>query len=299
MTRLYTWVLDETPLSGAVLRLLGASVGKNVSVEQPFLFEPDLCKIGSNSVIEFETQFATSEIKNGFLELRGVTIEDNVKVGVRSILLGGAYIHSNSKIASKTTVDYLTSTTMGGQRLVGSPAVRDTTQEGLRRTFECSTRKVWKPIRGNGFLFFQILSAVVMIYIMTVTAYVGTLIGRHVNRRFGSIGLVVFLGSAFQIICCFLLLFIVALLKWVLIPKIEVGKVYSSAWFALRKWFLDRMFLSPLFAYASQRVLQTSSTFPWYLKLLGAKVGRKAWINHPMLRVGVEHITIGDDFHMG
>ena len=68
------------------LRLLGASIGENVSVEQPFLLEPDLCEIGSNSVVEFETQFATSEIKNGFLELRRVTIEDNVKIGVRSII---------------------------------------------------------------------------------------------------------------------------------------------------------------------------------------------------------------------
>lgn len=269
-----------------------------MSVEQPFLFEPDLCKIGSNSVIEFETQFATSEIRNGLLELRRVTVGDNVKIGVRSILLGGAHIHRNSEVVAKTTVDYLTSTTAQGQKLVGSPAVLDLNQEDVLGK-SCASKKQWRPVRGSGYLFCQIIAALAIMEIMTATAYVGALIGRAVNEKFGSIGLVVYLGSAFQIICCFSWLFLVAMFKWILIPKIEQGKLYSSAWFALRKWFLDRMFLSPLFTYSSQRVLQTSSTFPWFLKLLGAKVGKKAWINHPMMRVGVEHITIGDGFHMG
>lgn len=42
---------------------------------------------------------------------------------------------------------------------------------------------------------------------------------------------------------------------------------------------MDRLFLSPMFRYASERTLQTSSTFPWYLRLLGANVGAKAWMN--------------------
>lgn len=62
---------------------------------------------------------------------------------------------------------------------------------------------------------------------------------------------------------------------------------------------MDRLFLSPMFRFASERTLQTSSTFPWYLKLLGAKVGAKAWMNHPYIRVGVNLLDIGSDIHMG
>jgi hypothetical protein len=81
--------------------------------------------------------------------------------------------------------------------------------------------------------------------------------------------------------------------------------VYSShdscrSWFTIRKWFLDRLFLSPLFSYCSQRMLQTSSTFPMYMRLLGTKTGQRAWLNHPYTRgVGTEFIKLGDDVHMG
>ena len=54
-----------------------------------------------------------------------------------------------------------------------------------------------------------------------------------------------------------------------------------------------------LIRYASERTLQTSSTFPWYLKLLGAKAGEKAWMNHPYIRVGVNFVEIGSEVHMG
>ena len=62
---LYVWVFDETPLSSIWFKLLGASIGKRTSVEQPFILEPDLVTIGSDCVLEFETQLSTSEIKDG------------------------------------------------------------------------------------------------------------------------------------------------------------------------------------------------------------------------------------------
>ena len=300
MTQLYTWIFDETPLSGFFFRCLGARVGRNVSVEQPFLFEPDLVEIGNNCVLEFETIFATSEIRNGNLELRKVSIGDNVKVGVRAVFLGGSSVHSNCEVSAKTTVDYFTSSTEEGQLLFGSPAASQPLYANSLRVGSVNNQCWWRPARSWMFVLSQVIAALIMIEIMTVTVYIGAaLIGRDVNDRFGNIGLVVYLGSAFQIMSCIVWLFFVAFFKWLLIPRLEENKKYSSSWFALRKWFLDRMFLSPLFSYASRRVLQTSSTYPWYMKLLGSKIGERAWINHPYIRVGSELISIGDDFHMG
>lgn len=62
---LYVWIFDETPLSSLWLKLLGAKIGRHTSFEQPFILEPDLVNIGSNCLLEFETQLSTSEIKNG------------------------------------------------------------------------------------------------------------------------------------------------------------------------------------------------------------------------------------------
>lgn len=65
VSALYVWIFDETPLSSLWLKLLGASIGKRTSLEQPYILEPDLVTIGSDCVLEFETQLSTSEIKGG------------------------------------------------------------------------------------------------------------------------------------------------------------------------------------------------------------------------------------------
>ena len=135
--------------------------------------------------------------------------------------------------------------------------------------------------------------------LMALIAYVGVTIGMLFQQRFGAIGLIAYLGAIFSTLASVLFLLLVALLYRILLPRLEPMKVYSSKWFLLRKWFMDRLFLSPMFSYASQRTLQTSSTFPWYLKLLGANLGRKARMNHPYIRAGVEFIDVGSDIHMG
>ena len=61
----YVWILDETPLSSLWLKLLGALIGKHTTLEQPYILEPDLVSIGTDCVLEFETQLSTSEIKGG------------------------------------------------------------------------------------------------------------------------------------------------------------------------------------------------------------------------------------------
>mmetsp|Transcript_23153 Transcript_23153/g.64167 ORF Transcript_23153/g.64167 Transcript_23153/m.64167 type:complete len:2474 (+) Transcript_23153:109-7530(+) len=295
VTRLYTWIFDETPLSRLVLNFLGVKVGRNCSFEQVYLLEPDLVEIGDNCVVEFEVQFATSEIKDGNLELRRVNVGDNTKLGVRSVILGGARIHANSEVAPKATVDCLTSTTAEGQHLRGSPARIESPQSGTSR----EKNKPWRPEQNFSYACFQIVCMIIIVALMTEVVHVGTLIGRLIGTKYGAIALVVYLGSLFQIISCIIWLGLVAFLKRVLIPSIEPKKIYTGQWFALRKWFLDRLFLSPLFAFASQLTLQTSSTFPWYLSLLGAKVGKKTFINHPYVRTGVELISMGDELHMG
>lgn len=268
-------------------------MGSNVSVEQPYFLEPDLVSIGDNCVVEFEVQFATSEIRNGYLELRNIHIGNNVKLGIRSVILGGTCIHNGSEIAAKTTVDFFTSTTEPRQVLSGSPATIDPDIK--------TDGDIWRPKRGRVYIISQIISCFLMIEILTGIGYIGASLGFVIRYRYGSIGLVIYLGSLFPVISSILVLLTAAVLKKILMPfRIVAEKTYEGDWFAVRKWFLDRLFLSPLFSYCSQRTLQTSSTFPWYMRLLGAKTGKRAWFNHPYVRgVGTELINIGDDVHMG
>ena len=119
--------------------------------------------------------------------------------------------------------------------------------------------------------------------------------GINADSRF----VLVYLGAIFSTLASVMFLLLVAVIYRVLFIGLKPMTSYSSNWFHFRKWFMDRMFLSPMFSYASERTLQTSSTFPWYLKLLGAKIGQKAWMNHPYIRTGVQFLNIGSDIHMG
>ena len=277
VTQLYTWIFDETSIFRFWLLALGANIGKNISVESPILLEPDLVHIGDDCVVEFEVQFATSEINCGILELRPTRIGSNVKLGTRAIVLGGANIHDGTEVMPKSTIDFYSSTTSTNQVIVGSPGKSNGHTSG----------QIWQPARGPIYLLCQIIGCAFLLFLMASVAFAGTSIGMVILNKYGQLGLVIFLGSAFNIIVSSIWLLVVAFLHWLLIPHLEPGKVYKGNWFALRKWFMDRMFLSPLFSYTSERMLQTSSTFPWYMKLLGAKIGKKAWLNHPHLRVGV------------
>jgi hypothetical protein len=72
-TRLYSWAIDDTLLSCYFLRLFGAKIGKQVSIENVYMLEPDLVHVGDYSVVEYEVNFNTAQFRNGVLELRSVS----------------------------------------------------------------------------------------------------------------------------------------------------------------------------------------------------------------------------------
>lgn len=289
VSRLYTWTFDETCFSRYWMLALGAKVGKNLTVEQPYLLEPDLVRIGDNCTFGFETQFATAEIKDGNLEFRPVNVGSNVLIGVRAVLLGGSKVHNGCQVGAKAAVDYDCSSTRENQVMEGSPAtISEKETDG----------SVCRPDRGVKFAIAQLTGVFVQIYLFAGIAFVGIEIAIVIRDTHGTIPMIVYLGAVFLTFMAVLLLLVVAILSRILI-RIQPNQIYTSTWFALRKWFLDRLFLSPLFTYASQRTLQTSSTFPWYLQLLGAKIGKRAWMNHPYIRTGIQLLEVGNDAHMG
>jgi ABC-2 type transport system ATP-binding protein len=96
-------------------RLMGAKIGKNVSVIVPgTILDPDMVEIGDNTTIGGAAIISGHIAEPGMLELRrikigkncligagsfiwpGVTMEDNVKVGAGAIVLKDTYMPANS-----------------------------------------------------------------------------------------------------------------------------------------------------------------------------------------------------------
>lgn len=178
-----------------------------------------LVTIGSGSLIEFESQISTSEIKggkdlyiksptftvnpnlififnsspsnvccaSGFVEFRPVVIGDNVKLGVRSVLLGGSIVASGCEVLPKSALDFYTQTTRN-QIIGGSPAT----------VVGSHTASAWRPKRGAGFLCLQLLAILGILMVMALIAYVGVAIGLLFQSKFGALGLVAYLGAIFS-----------------------------------------------------------------------------------------------------
>jgi acetyltransferase-like isoleucine patch superfamily enzyme len=96
-------------------RLMGAKIGKNVSVIVPgTILDPDMVEIGDNTTIGGAAIISGHIAEPGMLELRrikigkncligatsfiwlGVTMEDNVKVGAGAIVLKDTYMPASS-----------------------------------------------------------------------------------------------------------------------------------------------------------------------------------------------------------
>jgi len=167
VSSLYSWVFDETPLSSVWLRLLGAKVGSGTSVEQAFILEPDLVTIGNECLLEFETQLSTSEIKGGVIEFRRVKIGDNVKLGVRSVLLGGTHVESGCEVMPKAALDSTTEV-VANKIIGGSPAkiVGDT------------SGKAWRLKTSKTFVCCQVVGVLFILLLMALVAFVGVSIGK-------------------------------------------------------------------------------------------------------------------------
>ena len=168
VSSLYSWVFDETPLSSVWLRLLGASVGSDTSVEQAYILEPDLVTIGNECILEFETQLSTSEIKNGVIEFRRVKIDDNVKLGVRSVLLGGTHVESGCEVMPKAALDW-TTPRKPNSSFSGSPA----------KLVGDVSSKAWKLKASKAFVCCQVVGVLIILLLMALVAFVGVSIGKY------------------------------------------------------------------------------------------------------------------------
>jgi len=246
-----------------------------------------------------------------------IKVGQSVKLGTRSVLLGGANVHDGklypadsttffssiystisipitfmtkgSEVAPKALVDYCSSTTKTNQYLVGSPAKIEP-KEALSS----------KPCARQRSCFYkacQIFFSLTFPIILSVCLYIGALPVKPLGDKFGIIGIMLYMISLFTYICGFAFLVMFLLLNKVLLPcGLQEDFIYKSQWFHLRKWYLDRWYLSPMYAFSLQRSLETTSSYPLYLRMLGANIGSKAWLTYCSMRVGMELISVEVSF---
>jgi len=96
--------LTGTPLAPLYLRLLGAKVGCNVTIDSLDLDSPDLIEIGDDACLERASWIMPSTVVNGMLVLKKIRIGSGCVLGVRSGLAGGASMEDGSVLSDLSCV---------------------------------------------------------------------------------------------------------------------------------------------------------------------------------------------------
>ena len=106
----------------------------------------------------------------GYIEFRQVIIGDNVKIGVRSVLLGGTTVADGCEVLAKSALDFHTST-LKNHIIGGSPA----SVVGTGR----HSANAWMQNHGTCFLCLQLLCVVCILLVMALIAYAGVSVGKE------------------------------------------------------------------------------------------------------------------------
>lgn len=114
-------LITGTPIAVLYLRMLGAKIGRNVTLESLEIDCPELVEIGDNSVFENSSWIHASEVAHGMLHLRRVRVGEGCSVGVRSGLVGGAAMETGASLRDVTCLRN-GQTVPAGEEWMGSAA---------------------------------------------------------------------------------------------------------------------------------------------------------------------------------
>lgn len=108
---------------------------------------------------------------SGLIEFRHVVIGDKVKLGVRSVLLGGSTVADGCEVLAKSALDFYT-VTSSNQIIGGSPAAVVVGKH--------STSSAWRQKHGPCFLALQLLAVLSILLLMALIAFAGVSIGKEI-----------------------------------------------------------------------------------------------------------------------
>lgn len=257
-------VLAATPLMSIYARLMGAKVGRGCIIDTFQISSWDLLTIGNNSSIGMDSQLLGYRVEDGYLYIGTTTIGNDSFVGIHSAL------GLNVRMENRTALDdqsYLPdgSTVPAGEQRRGSPAQK--LGVSLPEVAEINVR------RSNTIFGFAHL---VLVFVMEMTLMLPVLamlaanqvIFSHFGTLAGLAAAVIFVPAVFV---GYALYFVV--LKRIVLNKAKPGTYSVNSVFYLRKWFVDRLikmsryYLLPLY---------TTLYLPHWMRLLGAKIGKRA-----------------------
>lgn len=272
-----------TPLMSLYFRLMGASVGRNATIDTPFCSIFDLVSIGDGTSIGSETHILGYRIEDGELIIGKIEIGAECFIGMQSCL------GLNVRMGDGARLDDLS--LLGDGNLMqpaesrrGSPALRAEVRLAEPPQQERHRRRPWL----FGLLHLGLIYVMGYLLILTAAPAAALVL---IGFQYGGAGWAA--AATFAAVPVTILWFCVLL---VAVKRLAVGKIRpgiypleSGAY--LRKWFTDylltttRELLLPLFA---------TLYLPPLLRLLGATIGKRAEIS-TVVQISPDLLIVDDE----
>ncbi|MDQ4502641.1 Pls/PosA family non-ribosomal peptide synthetase [Sinomonas sp. ASV322] len=249
------------------LRLLGATVGKDVEASTVLLV-PKMTTVGDGAFLADDTMVASYELGGGWLRIAPA------KVGKRAFLGNSGMTAPGRSVPKNGLVAVLSATpkkAKSGSSWLGSPPVRlrrTSLESDTARTFSPPSRlkvarALWELCRAVPVVLTVAIAAVVLVVLDWLAAQWGYLPAALVCGAVMLAAGALAAGSA-----------VVA--KWLLVGRIRAGEHPLWSSFVWRNEVVDafvEMVAAPWFA----RAAAGTPALVWWLRALGARIGRGAW----------------------
>jgi non-ribosomal peptide synthetase-like protein len=273
------------------LRLLGARVGHHAEISTAEGMVPELLQLGEDSFIADGAMLGDEELSGGWMILQPTAI------GSRSFIGNGAYVADGAIVPEDVLVGVQTKTPPNeqlqpGQTWIGSPAILLPARENVLGFPEALTFRpsAWRRL-GRGT--FEGLRLVLPLALVIATGY---LIIVEVMPLAEDNGWGLTVAFALSVAGCLYGLgsfLLVVALKWILVRRYRPHAAPMWTPFVWTSEAITNLYESlavPNFL----DMLRGTPMLPWALKLLGARMGKKVWLNTTDL-TEFDCVTIGDE----
>ncbi len=268
--------LQGSPAIRGYLRLMGARIGRDALISDIEVGAPDLLTIGARASLGGRLVIANAEVVGNELVIGPVTIGADVAVGTSCVIGHGARIGDRAEIADLTTVP--TGTVVGArERWDGSPGRKVGEVEGTPEPHtEASPARRAALALAYGLL----LGAIPAVGLLPI--FPAFYIFDQLSDTLGTLTdldyhwYLPFLTWPTSMLMTAGTVLLIALIRWVVLPKARTGSYSVFSGFYLRKWTV---------ALATEVTLETLSSLfatvymrAWY-RLMGARIGHGAEIS--------------------
>ena len=295
------WVVDKvinispatyfagTPIINYFYRFLGAKIGKDTYINVHTASAFDLLTIGNNVSICTDTHIKGFAIKDGYLHIGTIEVEDDCFIGTRCCLSENTKMERNSSLEDLSLLP-TGATVPANENWQGSPAKKT----GINK--KVKPIKVW-----NNSHFMLYLIGVFIFPLITMIAYFpGMMLITHIDYSrddYQFLSLTILVALSFVLVLCL----IIALLKWLMLGNVKEGKYPVRSLFYFRKWFFDQLMTLSLQVIGT---LYTTLYLQFWFKLLGVKIGKRSEIStvefiSPDLLVAGDECFLADSVSVG